>query len=90
MKMEFSKFFENAELNKLITDEQLSFFFSFEDEIYGATEDGRLAFAYIKDPKDQYTDELTIPALNLKDKKQRIFTKKDVKNMKVLSKEDVV
>lgn len=80
-------------IKKLIREE-LSFFFKFEDEFYGCPEDGRLVFAKLKVPDEDYhpswDEDAAIMALNItrgiKEDHipKRLFYKKDIKKMNVV------
>ena len=73
-------------------------FFKFHDEIFGCGEDGRIVFARIKNPdKDdkEWGKEASFSALNLNkaingENISSIFGKKDLKQMKIIDREDAV
>lgn len=93
------KWDENIEKEKLeeLTDEDdISFFFTLNDEVYGGTEDSRLAFARMKSTEEEdksWAKESTFIGINLKklaegNKEQKIFSQSDLKKIKPISKED--
>ena len=79
-----------------IDEDDISFFFTLDDEIYGGTEDNRLAFARMKSPEDEdksWAKEATIVGINLKKlsqghKEQKMFSQSDLKKIKPISKEE--
>lgn len=87
---------QNDNKNKIknLIRTELSFFFQFEDEFYGSPEDGRLVFAKLKVPDEDYhpswDENAAIMSLNITrgikedNIPKRLFYKKDIKNMKVV------
>jgi hypothetical protein len=88
---------EDEKIDKIADDENLCFYFSLDDCVFGSTEEGRLMFARMKHPEkedgDKWVKEADFAGLNLEkavggEKSQRLFTHKDLKKIKVMSKED--
>ena len=90
---------EKDKLEKMTDEDDISFFFTVDEKIYGGTEDSRLAFARMKSPDKEEDDEAwakeaTFIGLNLEKlakegvKEQKIFSQSDLKNIKPISRED--
>lgn len=99
---EFKNFFHlwdnyltKEKIKKYLDDSDHILFFKYKGEIFGTNEEGRLTFARMKDPKDEdYSEELSFSAMNLSktiknDKSESVFSTDDVKNIKILSREEV-
>lgn len=77
----------------LVDGHDFLFFFSCRGNIYGANETARAVFSVMKNPMDEPGyEEMSFSAANLtkamnNDPKEEIFIYKDIKNIKVLSKE---
>lgn len=70
-----------------------SFYFKYEDEIYGADESSRLIFARMKNPEkqDKQASKLgSFLAKNMKTKTERVFGFEDIKKIKVISEEEAI
>lgn len=88
-----------SKILKFINSEDLTFFFQFEDEYYAASEDSRLTFAKLKVPDEDYhpswDEEASFLAFNVTrgikedNVPKKLFYKKDLKDIKVLNKEDI-
>lgn len=82
---------------KMLLDGQNILFFFLKDNIpYGGPEESRLIFAKIKNPAEdkKWAKEASFIAINLADalqgkKTQAIFSQKDIKNIKIISRENV-
>jgi len=87
---------EKDELEKLADEENISFFFTFDGEPYGGTEDTRLAFARMKSPEDEdiaWAKQSTFVGVNIKKlsknhKEQKIFSQSNLEKIKPISRED--
>jgi hypothetical protein len=87
---------KEKELDKITDEDDISFFFTLNDEVYGGTEDSRLAFARMKSPEEEdkaWAKESTFIGINLKklvngNKEQKIFSQSDLKKIKPISKKD--
>lgn len=85
---------------KYVFDSQgLVLFFKKGSDYFGATEDSRVVFAKMKHPDedsiDGWEEEATFTALNLtkltkNEPSQQVFSKKDLKKIKVVSSEEVL
>jgi hypothetical protein len=88
---------ENEQLDKIMNNEEYTFFFKFNKEYYASSEEGRLMFAYIKTPdKDdkKWVKEATFTAMNISkamkgEESERMFSSQDVPNIDVIDKEKV-
>ncbi len=87
----------NDRIKMMIDSNGFILFFKKDDDIYGAPEDSRVIFARMKKPdKDtskDWADEAHFIAINLTraiigDKSQHMFSKKDLKSIHVIDKED--
>ena len=83
-------------IQKFIDENQLIFFFEKDGEIYGSSEDGRMAFATMNDKDESKTikKEIRVLAINLlkslKDEKsESMFGYKQMKNIKILDRDEV-
>lgn len=86
-------------LDELEGDEDMSFFFKKGDEIFGAPEESRVTFARLKNPDEDadksWAADAAFYALSM-DRKiegeqaQRMFTKKDLPAIHVISKEEAI
>lgn len=84
-------------VNGIIEINGLIFFFVKDGEVYGASEEGRLVFAKMKDPHDKDLDDRlsSFAAYSLKKalaghEVSRVFGKKDLKTIKVISQDKAV
>lgn len=81
-----------SNINDFIDNKQIIFFFKHEDEYYGASEDSRLVFAGIKDgtfPADSEFIGIKLKK-NMEDPKEKRFSKKDIKSIKVVDERDAI
>ena len=88
--------FENS-LIKLIEENDLILFFVKGGSVYGTSEDGRMAFATMKDKKEKskFKNEIRILAINLSKsidgyKSEATLSKKDLKGIKIIDREEAV
>ena len=87
---------KDKKLEKMADDDNISFFFTLDDNVYGGTEDSRLAFARMKSPEEEdesWVKDATFIGINLEKleqghKEQKIFSKSDLKKIKPISKEN--
>lgn len=86
--------FENS-LIKLIEENDLILFFVKGGSVYGTSEDGRMAFATMKDKKEKskFKNEIRILAINLSKsidgyKSEATLSKKDLKGIKIIDREE--
>lgn len=86
-------------VEQLIDEEGHVLFFKKDKEIFGATEDGRIVFAKMKNPDEElpkdWDDEANFSADNLNKKlkgepAQHVFSKDDLKEIKVIDRDDAV
>ncbi len=82
-------------IKKFLDENGLIFFFKKDNEIYGSNEDGRMAFATMNDKEESKVikNEIRVLAINLQksiddDKSEKMFNKKDMKNAKVIDREE--
>lgn len=88
--------FQENKIQKFLDENQLIFFFEKDGEIYGSSEDGRMAFATMHD-KDEHKsikNEIRVLAINLvksleDEKSESMFSIKQMKKIKVLDREEV-
>ena len=90
---------ENKEKIKKLIENELSLFFEYEKEIFGADEDARLTFAKLKIPDEDYhpswDEAASFLAINitrgLKEENipKKMFYKKDIKKIKIVNDEEV-
>lgn len=76
----------------LMEDNQLVFYFKKDNVLYGASENGRLTFARMKNPEAEdkkWSKDATFSAYNLEEKEPNevVFGSKDLKNIKVIDQE---
>jgi hypothetical protein len=80
----------------LMEDNDLVFFFQKDKKIYGSGENGRLVFARMKNPDDEdkaWISGASFSAHDLEDSSsnnERLFTSKDLKNIKIINQEEAV
>ena len=86
-------------LQEMEEGEEMSFFFKKGGDVFGAPEDSRLTFARLKNPDEDadkhWALDATFTGYNLKhvaegERAMRLFTKKDLSEIKVMSKEDAM
>ena len=72
--------------------ENLTLFFKVGKEKFVATEESRIMFAKIKtkDTKDTIKNKQNFIAYNIKNGKKQIFEKKDINNIEVCEKEEII
>ena len=84
-------------IEKVTEDENICFYFEKDNAIYGSTEEGRLIFAKMKHPDKEdgkaWLKDASFTAMDLTkavkgEKTQKLFYVKDVKTIKVVSKEE--
>lgn len=87
----------DRELEEVIDAENLTMFFKFKDSIYGLPEMSRVVFAKLKDPNDEdnnkvWRKEANFSAINLQKEQdnQTILNADDVKDIKIISKEEAL
>lgn len=89
----------NSKIKSLIEGRGLILFFKKGDDIFGCSEDSRVLFAKMKNPEDDedlpknWEDDASFSANNLSravrgETTQSIFSKKDLKEIKVIDKEE--
>jgi hypothetical protein len=89
----------NGKIKSLIDGRGLILFFKKGDDVFGCDEDSRVLFAKMKNPKDDedlpknWDDDASFMANNLSrairgESTQSIFSKKDLKEIKVIDKEE--
>ena len=86
---------KNADdIESFMDESDLMMFFKFKNEIYGGTEDCRVVFARMKNPTEDnpaiWRKEASFSAINLSNKVTKIFQHKDLKSIKVISREEAV
>jgi hypothetical protein len=88
----------SVKIDSLIQNNELVLFFKKEGIIYGSSESGRVTFAKMKNPDkdlpDGWLEEANFVAYDLEramkgQKIQRVFSHKDLKEIKILDEEDV-
>ena len=94
----------NAALQAIERNEDLAFFFTKDGDVYGAPEESRMTFARLKKP-DEYSDKYWAEqamfwGINLKKVMEvdsesaadakKLFTKKDLKNLKVIDRSEAM
>lgn len=86
-------------IRSLIDNNGLIMFFQKDDNYFGTGEDGRIVFAKIKsqdeDMPDGWDEEATFTACNLSkaiegEASQHIFSKNDIKKLKIVNQEEVI
>lgn len=82
----------SSRINNIIEGNNLIFFFKINDKIFGAPEESRLVFAKIKNKDKDISPTANFMGFNLEkamlgQEIMNLFSKKDIPNMKVLSKE---
>lgn len=85
---------EDFEKKCAIEDNNLAFFFKKDGKIYGAPEQSRLTFAKMKNPNEdekEFCADATFKGFDLdsKEKKELIFTYKDLDDIEVVDKPDI-
>jgi len=85
---------EDFEKNCIIEDNNLVFFFKKEGKLYGAPEQSRLTFAKMKNPNEdekEFCADATFKGfeLNSEEKKELIFTYKDLDKIEVVDKSEI-
>ena len=85
-----------ADIHKLIDGNELIFFFKIGKELFGASEDGRMAFATMndKDEEKKLKDEIRVHAINLTrsmsgEKTESSLSKDQMSKVKILDREEV-
>lgn len=95
----FLKEEEKLNIQHLLDNQGMIFFFKKDDDYFGAGEDSRVIFARIKHPDKEtpsgWADEASFTADNLTkmmqgDPCQRVFNKKDLKKIKILDKDEIL
>jgi hypothetical protein len=93
----FRQFLEHCgrdRVDQLLDDGEFSFFFAVGDDVFGAPEEGRIAFARMRHPDDDdRLDDMGFVAMNLKDLikgegSQRVFSGKSIKKIKVIDRDE--
>ena len=88
MPISFRCFMEDTE-----SDDDLSLFFKFEKEVYGADEGSRLIFAQMKNPDKEnpksWKKDASFSAKNMETGSERIFGYKDLDRIKIIDEKDV-
>lgn len=89
---------EALNLNDMLSKEEISFYFTKNNEILGTDENGRLTFARMKNPDKEdgkeWLEDASFSAINLTktiknhDKTECIINIKDLKEIKVISEEE--
>lgn len=88
--------FQENKIQKFLDENQLIFFFEKDGELYGSSEDGRMAFAVMndKDESKSIKKEIRVLAVNLlksieNEKSESMFGIKQMKKIKVLDRDEV-
>jgi hypothetical protein len=86
-----------SKVHQLLDTQEFVFYFKLDGSIFGAPEESRIMYAKMKHPDEdmrgKWKDEANFLAVNLDDiikghGTQRIFSKKDLKNIKIIDKEE--
>lgn len=94
-----SQFLKENKVKHFIDSHGLILFFKKGSEYFGTSEDGRIVFAKLKNPDDEenegWEDEANFSAVNLNKVgsnqiSQQMFTKKDLKKIKVVDEKEVL
>lgn len=94
-----SQFLKENKIKHFIDSHGLILFFKKGSEYFGTSEDGRIVFAKLKNPDDEETDgwedEANFSAVNISKVgtnqiSQQVFTKKDLKKMKIVDEKEVL
>lgn len=85
-----------ADIQRLIDGNELIFFFKKGKELFGATEEGRMAFAVMNDKSEdnKLKDEVRVHAVNITksidgEKSEASLSREQMSGVKVLEREDV-
>lgn len=81
-----------SKITDFLDNNQIIFFFKYDNDYYGASEDSRLVFAGIKDgtfPQDSEFIGIKLQK-NMEDPKEKRFSKKDLKSIKVLDEKEAL
>lgn len=75
-----------------LDEEGYTLFFKQKNNFYAGKEGDRIIFAKMKakDTKDIPLDKIFFTAINLKDKKNKTFEKKDIEDLEVCEKEEAL
>ena len=88
----------DSKVSSLLDSEGFILFFKKDNEFFGATEDGRVVFAKMKNPDDDlpsgWGDEASFSAENLNKKIKgepgtHLFKKTDLKKIKIINREEI-
>ena len=88
-----------GEVEAIIDNNDLVLFFKYKDEYFGGTEESRVVFARMKNPTSDnpvaWQKEASFSGLNISktvkgEKLEQIFNFKDLKSIKIVSKEEVI
>jgi hypothetical protein len=84
-------------IHQLLDTQEFVFYFRFDNSVFGSPEESRIMYAKMKHPDKNdagdWMDEANFMAMNLDDilmgqGSQRVFSKKDIKKIKVIDKEE--
>lgn len=81
-----------SNINDFLNNNQIIFFFKYDNEYYGASEDSRLVFAGIKDgtfPQDSEFIGIKLKK-NMDNPKEKRFSKKEMKSIKIIDEKDAI
>lgn len=86
------KYWYKEEKSDWFEEKGYTLFFKYKNEFYAGHEQDRITFAKLKtkDTKDVPSDKMYFTAINLNNKKNKKFEKKDINELEICEKEEAI